>query len=475
MNLYRFFTLLLLLSISAVKLSAQELPAKTTWEGTLVNLGIILTVSEDSLTKQQTAEFAVPQQNATGIKVSRLIITKDSLTADAAVMSSAYTAAFNSDKTILTGIWKQRGGTYPLTLKRVANKVGYNRPQMPKAPFPYREEKVIYYNMDRSIQYGATLTIPNSVQNVPAVILITGSGQEDRDETLFGHKLFWVIADHLTRNGIAVLRVDDRGVGETTGDVMGATSADFAKDVMVGIDYLKGHPGIDIKNIGLIGHSEGGVIAPLIAVQTDDVAFIVSLAGVGIKGEDLMKIQNRTACLKNGFTEGDIARMESFMLMTRTLADRYTNRDSLRAAYEQSKADWFKQQPDAFLTKAGFKGKGSEAFIKQLSATMFMPWMRYFLNYDPATTLTKIKVPVLALNGGKDVQVSAKENLAGFNALLTQAGNKNFKTLLLPNLNHMFQNAGTGNISEYDTIDETISPEVLDIITQWINGLKPRK
>ncbi|MGF7079778.1 alpha/beta hydrolase family protein [Mucilaginibacter sp. UYCu711] len=475
MNLNRFFTLLLLLSTSAVKLSAQNLPAKTTWEGTLANLGIILTISEDSLTKQKTAEFAVPQQNATGIKVSKLIITPDSLTADAAVMSSAYTAAFNSNKTTLTGLWKQRGGTYPLTLKRVANKAGYNRPQMPKAPFPYREEKVIYYNKDRSIQYGATLTIPKSVQNVPAVILITGSGQEDRDETIFGHKLFWVIADHLTRNGIAVLRVDDRGVGETTGDVMGATSADFAKDVMVGIDYLKGHPGIDIKNIGLIGHSEGGVIAPLIAVQTDDVAFIVSLAGVGIKGEDLMKIQNRTAYLKNGFTEDDVARTESFMLMARTLADRYTNRDSLKAAYEQSKADWLKQQPDAFLAKAGLKGKSSEALLNQLSATMFMPWMRYFLNYDPATTLTKIKIPVLALNGGKDVQVSAKENLAGFNALLTQAGNKDFNTVLLPNLNHMFQNAGTGDVSEYSTIDETISPEVLDIITKWINGLKPRK
>jgi pimeloyl-ACP methyl ester carboxylesterase len=386
-------------------------------------------------------------------------------------MNSAYTAAFNSDKTALTGTWHQRGGSYPLVLKRVANQKSLYRPQTPKAPFPYRDEKVIYYNKDKSIQYGGTLTIPNSPKNVPAVIMITGSGQEDRDESLFGHKLFWVIADHLTRNGIAVLRVDDRGIGETTGNVSEATSADFAKDVLVGVDYLKAHQGIDIKSIGLIGHSEGGVIAPLVAVQSKDIAFIVSMAGVGVKGVELMKTQTRTEYSREGFNEDELKRMDGFMLMMTNLSKKYTNRDSLNTAFAESTYYWKKQQPETFLIKAGLSGPNANQTITQIALTMFSPWMRYFLAYDPATTLTKLKIPILALDGGKDVQVDAKENLAGFNTLLTQAGNKRFKTMLMPGLNHMFQHAKTGDVREYGEIDETISPEVLDIITKWILGV----
>src|SRR5690606_22641537 len=167
-------------------------------------------------------------------------------------IGGGFSGAFNADKTEIIGEWKQGGGTLPLVLKKVDQLTELKRPQTPKAPFPYLEEKVIYYNSDKSIQYGATLTLPDTNKNVPAVILITGSGQQDRDETLFGHKPFWVIADHLSRNGIAVLRVDDRGVGETTGDIKNATSADFANDVLVGIEYLKSRKEVNGKRIGLI-------------------------------------------------------------------------------------------------------------------------------------------------------------------------------------------------------------------------------
>jgi pimeloyl-ACP methyl ester carboxylesterase len=406
MNLNRLFTLLFLLTISA-KLSAQNLPVKTTWEGTLGNIRLILRISEDSLTKQKTAEFDSPDQGAFGLKVSKLTLTKDSIDAYSSIIPGGFTGTFNAAKTELAGYWNQGGGKTPLLLKQVANKAAYNRPQMPKGPFPYLEEKVVYYNKDKSIQYGATLTLPNSAKNVPAVILITGSGQEDRDEALFGHKLFWVIADHLSRNGIAVLRVDDRGIGQTTGDVTSATSADFAKDVLVGIDYLKAHKGIDIKNIGLLGHSEGGMIAPLAALQSNDIAFIVSLAGIGVKGSELMIKQQEDFYIKAGFTAEEVNKMHDlYLAMTKTAVKNLDN-DGFNAEAKQVFTEWTKQQTESFLKKSGFSGPSANDHIYQMVAAYFMPWTRYFVAYDPATTLSKITIPVLALNGDKDTQVSA--------------------------------------------------------------------
>lgn len=362
-------------------------------------------------------------------------------------------------------------GTSNLHAQTLAATPTVNRPQTPKPPFPYDEEKVVYYNKDKSIKYGATLTIPKLAKKVPVVILITGSGQQDRDETLFDHKPFWVIADHLSRNGIAVLRVDDRGIGETTGEVFKATSADFAKDVLVGIDYLKTHPGLDVKHIGLIGHSEGGVIAPLVAVQSKDVAFIVSLAGVGIKGKELIIKQVSDGLTRAGFNKDYVDRMTTLYTGMVNLGIQYVNdttENQLKPAFAKFMEGWMKQQPETFLSQGGFTGPNANTYINNLAEPFFSPWMRYLNNYDPASTLTKIKIPVLALDGGKDTQVSAKENLAGFDSLLTRAGNKHFKTMLMPGLNHLFQHAYTGAASEYGKIEETISPEVLDIITQWI-------
>ena len=346
-----------------------------------------------------------------------------------------------------------------------------NRPQTPKPPFPYDEEKVIYYNKDKSIKYGGTLTIPKRAKNVPVVILITGSGQQDRDEALFDHKPFWVIADHLSRNGIAVLRVDDRGIGETTGDVINATSADFAKDVLVGVNFVKNHPGINVKRIGLLGHSEGGIIAPITALQSKDIAFIVSLAGVGVKGADLIIKQITDGFNRGGFNKDYIERMTMLYRKMIALSNKHINDSDdseLKQAFAKFMEEWMKQQPEVFLTQAGFSGTNGVNYINMLAGNLYSPWMRYFNNYDPAYTLGKITIPVLALNGDKDVQVSAKENLAGFDSLLTKAGNKHFKTMLTPGLNHMFQHANTGAVSEYGKIEETISPEVLDVITKWI-------
>lgn len=450
--------------------SAQSLPARTTWEGKLGAIRIILKINEDSTTKQQSAVFDSPDQGAFSLKVSSLKISADSVLAFSSVINGGFSGAFNPSKTELTGSWKQ-GESVPLTLKRVENHADYKRPQTPKSPFPYTEEQVIYHNTDRSIQYGATLTVPKTEKAVPVVILITGSGQQDRDETIFNHKPFWVLADHLSRNGIAVLRVDDRGIGQTTGEVATATSADFAKDVLAGIDFLKNHKGINPKRIGLIGHSEGGIIAPLAANQSKDVAFIVSMAGVGMSGMELWNAQSRTGFVKAGFNEDELKHMDELFNTMFEISKKYTDMNEIRRAFEPAFAVWKKQQSAEFLTKAGMSGPDADSRVRALAARFFSPWMRYLVSYDPAPVLSKITVPVLALNGEKDIQVLAKPNLEGFKKYLTQAGNKHFKTIVFPGLNHLFQHADTGEISEYIAIEETISPEVLKVITDWIREI----
>lgn len=465
MNLNRTLISLCLLLSGSFNLSAQNLPAKTFWLGYLQTERIILKI-EDSVGGHKTAEFVFPVHNQS-IKIDHITITNDSVKASLSKFNAVYKSKFSTDKSKLTGIWQQGAIKLGLTLKKTDDTT-LRRPQTPKAPFPYREEKIVYYNNDKSIKYGATLTIPPSAKKVPAVILITGSGQQDRDETLFDHKPFWIIADYLTRKGIAVLRVDDRGIGETTGDVGNATSADFAKDVLVGVDYLKKYPGIDTKHIGLLGHSEGGVIAPLAAIQSKDIAFIVSLAGVGIKGYEIFLMQGHAGYKKLGLSADQIDKLDSLTAGMIQLGRRGLTEKDLQPAFGKFFTGWLRRQPDSLLIKAGFKGPDSIDAINMMAANFYRPWTLYFLNYDPATTLGRLTIPILALNGDKDTQVSAKENLAGFNKLLTKAGNKHFKTVMLPGLNHLFQNATTGEMDEYSEIPETISPRVLDMVTKWI-------
>jgi pimeloyl-ACP methyl ester carboxylesterase len=455
MNLtYRLALLLVIALIGNTTFAQQSL--MSTWESKLGTVPIILKIKTDSITHQQSAVYDSPSQGAFGLKVSDLQITKDSLSAFSKVIGAGFKGKFSEDKTEIIGKWAQSGRELATTFKKVNNKIEAKRPQTPTAPFPYDIQNVIYYNKDKTIKYGATLTLPKSDHPVPAVILISGSGQEDRDETIFDHKPFWVLADHLSRNGIAVLRVDDRGVGESTGDVKNATSLDFASDVLQSLDFLKSQAHIDIKHIGLIGHSEGGMIAPMVAAQSKDVSFIVSLAGVGIKGSKILKSQWDYGFANMGLSADELKQTSSLIDLIIKLVFEYKNDDQLADDFEKQFEDWRKKQSDSFLIKLKMKGPGSDEQISKMASPYFMPWMRYFIMYDPATTLGQLKIPLLALNGGKDVQVNATDNLAGFKRYLTQAGNKNFKTIVLPNLNHLFQTAKTGGISEYGTIEETL-------------------
>lgn len=467
----RIFLSSFLFVATAHCLVAQEYVANSIWEGKLHNIRLVLKIASDSSTNQTTAVFDSPDQGAMGLKISELRISKDSLIAYSSVVGGGFYGTFNKDRTELTGEWRQ-GGAMPLVLKKVEKVSEIKRPQTPQEPFSYKEKEVIYHNEDKSIQYGATLTLPDTNANVPAVILISGSGQQDRDETLFNHKPFWVIADYFSRNGIAVLRVDDRGVGKTTGEVLSATSADFAEDVLVSIGFLKEQEGIDNNKIGLVGHSEGGVIAPLVALQSSDVSFIVALAGPGITGMEIMKRQMRRINDELGLDAEEAERFDQFIKMLLNLASTHSDNDELKPIFAKEMQAWLDNQPDEFLTKIGFKGADANSNIDQMAGRFFLPWMRYFLQYDPAPILEQIQIPVLALNGEKDTQVSAKENLAGFERSLRKAGNKNFKTMSFPHLNHLFQTAETGAVSEYAAIEETFSPEVLNVMLNWIRGIR---
>ncbi|MCY4780768.1 alpha/beta hydrolase [Sphingobacterium sp. UT-1RO-CII-1] len=469
MILKLFFSSILFIG-ATWQLMGQNFTANSIWEGKLGNIRLVLKVSEDSVTKQYKAVFDSPDQGAMGLEVSDLNITIDSLTAFSKVIGGGYYGAFNEDKTELTGEWRQ-GGAMPMLMKKVEKEITINRPQTPKEPFPYVERKVVYHNEDKSIQYGATLTMPDTNVNVPAVILISGSGQQDRDETLFNHKPFWVIADYFSRNGIVVLRVDDRGVGQTTGDVMGATSADFADDVLVSLGFLKKQQGIDINKMGLVGHSEGGMIAPMAAIKSNDVAFIVSLAGLGVTGMEIMQKQMKAFNKQLELNAEERVRSDEFIEMLLGLAAKHPDNEELKPIFAQEMQAWMDKQPDDFLMKMGFKGEEGNRNIDQTAGRFFMPWMRYFLKYDPAPILEQLKIPVLALNGEKDVQVTAAENLAGFERSLKKAGNENFKIMSFPNLNHLFQTAETGAVSEYMDIEETFSPQVLEVMLNWIRGL----
>jgi uncharacterized protein len=353
-----------------------------------------------------------------------------------------FEGALNAQGSEISGNWKQSGATLPLVFKRVDKLPDTTRPQDPKKPYPYSEEEVSYENKPGRAKLAGTLTLPKGNGPFPAVLLITGSGQQDRDEALMGHRPFLVLADHLTRKGIAVLRVDDRGMGGSTGEVKTATTEDFAGDVLAGVEFLKSRgKQIDIHKIGLIGHSEGGVIAPMVALRSHDIAFIVMMAGTGVPGDEILMAQIEAISKVAGVPAATIAK----------------NLDA-----ERQILDIVKQESDPKVREARLRLTPA-----QLQAVM-SPWFRFFVMYDPAPALQKITCPVLALNGELDLQVPASLNLPAIEKALKAGGNRDYEVVKLPKLNHLFQTSQTGSIEEYGKIEETIAPVALETMSAWI-------
>jgi pimeloyl-ACP methyl ester carboxylesterase len=344
------------------------------------------------------------------------------------------------------------------------------RPQEPQKPYPYKEEEVAYTNKKAKITLAGTLTLPRSERKVPAALLISSSGMQDRDESMFGHRPFLVLADYLTRRGIAVLRVDDRGMGGSGGSMASffeSTSKDFADDVLCGVEYLKTRKEIDSKQIGLIGHSEGGIIAPMVAVQSSDIAFIVLMGGTGLNGEETLLLQNELVLKTVGASDEAIATQLSSLKRTFDILKNEKNNATATNEIRKVMKDSLSKMSEEEQEVLG----ASEGILELHIKMMVSPWFRFFLSYHPQTTLMKVKCPVLALIGEKDVQVAPKEHLGAIEKALRDGGNKHYVVKELPDLNHLFQTAQTGSLAEYLKIEETISPTALTLIADWIKKL----
>jgi pimeloyl-ACP methyl ester carboxylesterase len=461
MKTYFFLPLTILLVIFSVfQASSQESKWLGIWSGKLdissTKLEIIFEVWTDENGKP-IAVMDVPMQGAKDIQTTVLKAEPDSLVLSVPMIRGTFKGEFLNDSTI-QGEWKQSGMSFSLILAKTKVPTELKRPQTPKRPFPYIEEEVVYENKTAGIKLAGTFTFPQNGENLPVVILITGSGAQDRDETIFEHRPFLVIADFLTRNGFAVLRVDDRGVGGSEGNTSKATSEDFAGDVMAGIEFLKTRKEIDTSKIGLIGHSEGGLIAPMVATKSKDVAFIVLMAGPGIIGEQILYEQGKLIYKTAGMTDEQVQQnqklQEAIFNIIKTETDSAKRIDRLQKTMSNGQY--------SMLTD------DQKIAVDNQIKTVDNEWFKFFLNYDPYPTLVKLKCPVLAINGEKDLQVPPNENLAAIEKALTEGGNKNFKTMKLPGLNHLFQTCETGAIAEYMQIEETISPTVLEILQDWI-------
>jgi hypothetical protein len=435
------------------------------WEGALkvgateLRLGFNLAAKPDG---SLSGTMDSIDQGAKDIPIDKITFADKKVTLEFSKLKASFAGTMADDGKTIKGEWKQSGLTLPLELKRTEKRTEVRRPQTPKKPYPYDEEEVLIDNKAANVKLAGTLTKPKGVGPFRAAILITGSGPQDRDESLFNHKPFLVLADHLTRKGIAVLRCDDRGVGKSTGDHAKATSADFATDIKAMVAFLKERK--DIKDVGLIGHSEGGLIAPMVAADNTDVAFIVSLAGPGVRGDELLIMQGQ-ALLKAAKADDKALAWQrdlqtKLMRMIRDGADA----NALQTAISEA----MRQAPDSIKEKAGSK----ELEMKQAEKLLASAWIKFFVDYDPRPNLEKVHCPVLALNGVKDTQVPAKENLDEIEKALKAAGNKNVTVRAFPDLNHLFQRCQSGLPDEYGKIEETISPLVLDIISDWIANLK---
>lgn len=460
------------MAFSSNSLSAQANPSLSSlagyWSGKLSVQGTSLTIGFSIHYDEEvaTASMDSPDQGAKGIPVSRVARAGNAVRLEVSSAGGYFEGVLSSDGKKITGFWIQGGKKIPLDLSLSDSAPIIRKPQDPKAPFPYKSEELSISNSKAAIKLAGTLLIPEGTGPFPLVILISGSGPQNRDEEILGHKPFWIIADCLARRGMASFRYDDRGVASSTGDFGSATTMDFADDVETILETLSTRREINARKIGLIGHSEGGLIAPIVAARNAKASFIVLLAGPGIRGDELLVIQNEALAKASGVTETEIRQSSELNRKLYALARK--NPANLKAEARKLLVAYFDSRPELSKTQKD----SAMASIDQIIAPLASPWLRIFLSLDPKPFLEKLAIPVLAINGSKDLQVPAAINLAAISKALTTAGNKQFMTRELAGLNHLFQHATTGLPDEYGTIQETISPEALELIASWIKSIK---
>lgn len=467
-NLICYLTVALaLLIVLSISISAQTAALEGNWLGAIetsgVKLRLVLKVIKSS-DGSLAAKLDSIDQGANDLEVETFKREGKSVRFEAKKFGISYEGMLNEIGDEISGTFKQGHASLPLIFKRTAAAVKISRPQDPQKPYPYDEKEVTYENKKDAVKLAGTLTLPRAGGQYPAVILITGSGAQDRNETILGHRPFLVLADYLTKRGIAVLRVDDRGVGGSSRGLPSATSENFVGDVLAGVEYLKTRKEINAKKIGLIGHSEGGMIAPLAAVRSKDVAFIVLMAGPGQTGEDILYTQGSLIQKAGGASVEamwlNTAVQKIIFTVMKTEPDNQRAEQQIRALLDKQASELNEEQRKIF---APIKTAAESQIQMTLS-----PWFRYFITYNPRPTLERVKISVLAVNGENDLQVASKENLEIINAALKKGENKDYIIRSFPKLNHLFQTSETGSPGEYGTIEETIAPQVLELIGDWI-------
>lgn len=437
------------------------------WQGKLkisgTELRIVLKIYNDA-DGNLSAYLDSPDQGVSNIKVTSISKNDGELLFEVASILGKYKGAYTAEAENFKGIWNQGGMDLPLDLEKIDKIEEVKRPQNPTKPYPYNEEEVTFTNEDAGIKLAGTFTFPKNDGTYPAVVLVSGSGAQNRDEEIFAHKPFLVISDYLTRNGIAVLRFDDRGTAKSQGDFKSSTTQDFMIDALAAVDYLTTRKEVDKSKIGMIGHSEGGLIAPLAAVNSDRLSFIVMLAGPGMPGRDILIMQSELIARAEGENEDRIKEDLRFNTELYDLILREKDSPDLRDKILQMMNKNIDALPDSEKTNPMFSKENIEKQIGILTN----PWFRNFVAYDPRPTLENITIPVLAINGEKDLQVPPKKNLAEIKKALNKAGNNNYKIIELPKLNHLFQTSETGAVNEYGKLEETFSPKALEVIKNWI-------
>jgi hypothetical protein len=451
--------LMLLISItSSVWADTQDILGS--WMGTLrfgdVELRIAYTIDVDQ-DGSLSATMHSLDEVVYDILVNEIYYEDNQLTLICDAAQSTYEGRLVSGRNSVhfDGKWLQAGQAIDLDLQPVEEIPRPNRPQDPQPPFPYEQQEVVFENIPAGIQLAGTLTIPEGSGPFPVLVTISGSGSQDRNSTFFEHKPFWVIADYLARLGIAVLRYDDRGVGGSTDAETEATTADLAGDVTAAVSFLMDHPDIDPNRIGLIGHSEGGIIAPMVAAEIEDIALIVLLAGPGLPGSQILLVQTEDILRAQGtseqYIETELIYLHRVFEILQDNSDDEVAKEKIREAVIQ------------------IYGQVSSQELENEAAVWTSAWMRFFILYDPGPTLEQVTCPILALFCERDIQVDVNQNLPIMESILAEAGHTDYLVQELPELNHLFQTAQTGVIEEYAQIEETFSPIALDLIGAWIS------
>jgi uncharacterized protein len=462
------FVALMSCAILAPRASLAQ-PAAGRWEGAIKvsgrDLAIVLVFTGEGAALAATVD--IPQQGASGLPLRN--VRAEGARVHFELPAGPTTAVFDGEITadLMSGTFEQGQAKGTFEARRAAAPA-------PEPPPPYREENVTI--PAGTISLAGTLTLPPTAGRHPAVVLITGSGPQNRDEELFGFKVFKVIADNLTRAGVAVLRCDDRGVGGSTGSTAQATTADFAEDVLAEVRFLEARPDIDKAHIGLLGHSEGGIIAPMVAAKSPAVAFIVLMSGPALTGEQILLAQGELLARAEKTPEEVIRANADLQRQVFAAVRSGTGWDAVTVAGEKLATAAIAGLPEAQRKAIGDPQAVARQQIAAQVAAARTPWFKFFLDYDPAPALARVKVPVLAIFGEKDLQVPADANRTAMEAIFARSGNPDHRIVVLPGANHLYQEAGTGGVNEYPRLKKEFVPGFLDLVRGWIvqhAGLAP--